>query len=456
MQYRKLAMTRRDLLRSGARTLLTTTAAASLGHLGRVSAYAQSGTDYKALVCIFLFGGNDANNVVVPLDSTRYAAYQAVRQNLAIPAAQLLPAPALDGALYGLHPSMAALAPLYASPAQDLAVVANVGMLVRPTTREQYLGRAVPVPGNLFSHSDQQQQWQNAAPLGGVTTGWAGRVADKIVGLNYPSNFPPSIGVSGNSLQLIGQTTQPTTVQGEGFGLDGSDDSAQAVARDAALREILTVSSGAVLVQASSQVLGDALKVAQLVDDATSNATPLVTQFPNTGLGQQLAQVARIIQVRAALGLKRQIFFCSLGGFDTHSGQLGTHANLLTELSQAMLAFYNATGELGVRDGVVTFTESEFSRTFQPNGTIGTDHAWGGHQIVMGGAVRGGDLYGRFPTLALRGPDDSGDRGNWIPSVSLDQYGATMAQWFGVPAAELASVFPNLANFGATPTLRFV
>ena len=456
MSHRKLAMTRRDLLRSGARTLLTTAAAASLGHLGRVSAYAQSGSDYKALVCIFLFGGNDANNLVVPLDNTRYAAYQAVRQNLAIPANQLLPAPAANGEAYGLHPSLAPLAPLYASPASDLAVVANVGMLVRPTTRAQYLDRAVPVPGNLFSHSDQQQQWQNGAPLGGVTTGWAGRVADRIVGLNSPSNFPPAIGVSGNSLQLIGQVTQPTTVQGDSFGLEGSDDSAQAVARETALREILTVSSGAVLVQASSQVLADALKVAQLVDEATSNAAPLVTQFPTTGLGQQLSQVARIIQARNALGLRRQIFFCSLGGFDTHSGQLGTHASLLTELSQAMSAFYNATGELGVRDGVVTFTESEFSRTFQPNGTIGTDHAWGGHQLVMGGAVRGGNLYGRFPTLALRGPDDSGDRGNWIPSVSLDQYGGTMAQWFGVPAAELGAVFPNLANFGATPTLGFV
>jgi len=454
--HRTLHLTRRDLLRSGSRTLLTTAAAASLGHLGRVSAHAQTAPDYKALVCIFLFGGNDANNMVVPLASSSYQAYQTVRGSLAIPTSQLVAVAAANGTPYGLHPSLAPLAPLYTGAARDLAVVANVGMLVRPTTRQDYLNRTVPVPGNLFSHSDQQQQWQNAAPLGGVTTGWGGRVADRTVGLNYPSQFPPAVGVSGNSLQLLGQSTQPTTVQGDGFGLEGSDDSAQAVAREKALREILTVSSGAMLVQAASQVLGDALKVAQLVDEATNNSSPLNTVFPTTGLGQQLLQVAKIIQVRAALGMKRQIFFCSLGGFDTHSGQLGTHAALLTELSQAMLAFYNATGELGVRDGVVTFTESEFNRTFQPNGTAGTDHAWGGHQLVMGGAVAGGDVFGRFPTLALRGPDDSGDRGNWIPSVALDQYGATLAQWFGVPPAELPAVFPSLANFAPNTTLPFL
>lgn len=443
-----LQTTRRQLLRLGFRTASTLGAGAAFGHLGRVNAWAQSGTDYKALVCIFLFGGNDTNNMIIPLSSAGYQQYQTVRQNLALAANTLLPVTTSQNETYGLHPSLQPLHGLYTA-SRDLAVVSNVGMLVRPLTRSEYLQRSKPVPSNLFSHSDQTQQWQNAAPLGGLSTGWGGRIADKLVGLNYPSQFPVAIGVSGNSLQLVGQTTQPTSVQDSSFGLEGSDDSAVSIARDKALQEILAMSSGAVLVQAASQVLTDALKVAQLVDQASASAPPLNTVFPDTGLGQQLLQVARIIQIRAQLGMKRQIFFCSLGGFDTHSNQLGSHAALLTQVAQAMAAFNNATGEIGVRDSVTTFTESEFSRTFQPNGTAGTDHAWAGHQLVMGGAVNGGDIYGRFPTLALGGPDDSGNRGNWIPSVSLDQYGATLATWFGVQPGDLPSVFPNLVNFSS-------
>jgi uncharacterized protein (DUF1501 family) len=397
-------------------------------------------------VCIFQFGGNDANNMVVPLGAAQYQAYQGVRQGLAIPSAQLLPVTKSNNETYGLHPGLAPLHPLYGQ-ARHLAVVTNVGMLVRPLNRQEYLQRQVPVPMNLFSHSDQQQQWQNAAPLGGINTGWGGRIADKVAILNSPSQFPPAVGVAGNSLYLNGQSTQPTAISGNDFGISGSDNTPASDARDAALQAMLSFSSGATLVQASNMVLADAIRVAQLVDDAVTNATPLVTQFPATGLGQQLAQVARIIQVRNELGMKRQIFFCTQGGYDTHAGQLGTHAALLGDLGQSMLAFYNAMGELGVQQNVTAFTESEFSRTFQPNGTAGTDHAWAGHQLILGGAVRGGDLYGTYPTLALQGPDDSGSRGNWLPTTSLDQFGATLATWFGVNSGDLASVFPNLVNF---------
>jgi uncharacterized protein (DUF1501 family) len=446
--------TRRELLRLGCRTASTVGTAAAFGHLGRVNAWAQ-GEDYKALVCIFMFGGNDANNMVVPLSTTGYQAYQSVRQNLAISAATLLPIATSSGNSYGLHPSLAPLLPMY-NTTRDLAIVSNVGMLVRPLTRQEYQQRLYPVPGNLFSHSDQQQQWQNAAPLGGVSTGWCGRVADKVVGLNYPSNFPIGIGVSGNSLQLVGQTTQPTTVNGSTFGLEGSGDSPVAEARDEALQQILTMSSGVVLMQAANRVLTDAIRVAQLVDEASQNAPPLNTAFPQTGLGQQMLQAARIIQIRNQLGLKRQIFFCSIGGFDTHSNQLAAHAALLGEVAGAMAAFYQATGEMSLTNNVTVFTESEFNRTFQPNGSAGTDHAWGGHQLVLGGAVNGGDLYGHFPTLALQGPDDSGNRGNWIPSVALDQYGAKLASWFGVTPGDLDSVFPNLANFATAPPVGFL
>ena len=246
-----------------------------------------------------------------------------------------------------------------------------------------------------------------------------------------------------------------TTINSAEFGIAGSDHSAAADARNSSLQEMLSFDSGVVLLQSANTVLRDAIRVAQLVEDATRNTPALVSQFPGTGLGQQLAEVAKIIQARTALGMRRQIFFVTHGGFDTHNGQLGSHANLLTQLAQGMGAFHNAMGELGVQDSVVTFTESEFSRTFQPNNGAGTDHAWGGHCLVLGGGVKGGNTYGRFPVLALGGDDDSGNRGNWIPSVSLDQYGASIAQWFGVPANELTQVFPNLANF-ASPTVGFM
>ncbi len=445
---------RREFLDRGCRTLSMLASASALGHLGKMSALAQPGPDYKALVCIFQFGGNDANNVIIPLSSSGYQSYQTVRQGLSIPAASLLAVTNSKNETYGLHSSLAALHPLYTQN-KHLALLYNMGTLVRPLTRQQYQQGSQPVPMNLFSHSDQQQQWQNAAPLGGVSTGWCGRVADKVQVLNGASSFPPSVGVAGNSLQLLGQATQPTAITGNNFGTEGSDHTPAADGRDLALQEILAFSSGAALVQGSNQVLGDAIRVARLVDQAINTSSPLVTVFPATGLGQQLAQVARIIQVRAALGMQRQIFFCTQGGYDNHAGQLGTHAALLLELSQGMAAFYNAMGELGVQDKVTTFTESEFSRTFQLNGTAGTDHAWGGHQLALGAAVKGGNSYGTFPTLALQGPDDSGSRGNWIPTTSLDQYGATLASWFGVSALDMGYVFPNLPNFAAA-NLGFV
>ena len=442
---------RQFMLKSG-RLISTAFSAAALAPFGLINAHAQTTSSYKAMVCIFLFGGNDANNMVVPTGNG-YSAYQSVRQGLAIPQASLLPITNSTGGTFGLHPSLQPIHPLYASG--KLAVVNNVGMLVRPTTRAQYLARTVPVPNNLFSHADQQQQWQNASPLVASTTGWAGRVADRVNLLNQPSNFPPSVSIAGNSLQLIGQSTLPTTINSTEFGVLGSDHTPASDARNASLQEMLSFDSGAVLLQSANSVLRDAIRVAQLVEDATRNSPALVSQFPGTGLGQQLAEVAKIIQARTALGMRRQIFFVTQGGFDTHNGQLGTQANLLTQLAQAMLAFHNAMGELGVQDGVVSFTESEFSRTFQPNNGAGTDHAWGGHCLALGGGVKGGNTYGRFPVLALGSDDDSGNRGNWIPGISLDQYAASIAQWFGVPANELTQVFPNLANFPA-PTAGFM
>jgi uncharacterized protein (DUF1501 family) len=437
---------RRNFLRFGCCSVSTLTVASQFSRLGMINALAQSTGDYKALVCIFLFGGNDANNTVLPV-SSQYPQYAAVRGSLAIPQANILQCPTSSGAVYGLHPSLAAIHPLWAQ--RRLAIMANVGMLVRPTTRQQYQAGA-QVPSNLFSHSDQTSQWQTAMPQGG-TTGWGGRIADKLTqyGINQPSTFPLGVSVSGGAQLLNGVTTKPATVSpGQtSTGLEGTNPNNPAmVARDVSVQELLQMDSGLALVQAASAGTSEGIRIAQIVSQATSS-NPLATQFPATGLGNQLAQIARLIQVRAQLGMRRQIFFASMGGFDTHSNQLPDHINLLSQLGDAMAAFHNATVELGVANQVTTFTESEFSRTFQPSQGAGTDHAWGGHHFVMGAAVRGGELYGTFPTLALQGPDDSGNRGNWIPTTSLDQYGATLATWFGVPPSDLLSVFPNLANF---------
>jgi uncharacterized protein (DUF1501 family) len=296
---------------------------------------------------------------------------------------------------------------------------------------------------NLYSHSDQQNEWQNAVPQGGATTGWSGRLADKLAG-GSGTLVPPCISISGNTLQLIGENTQPSTVNTSNFGL-------VAPATDpgsTALLNMLSLSSGVTLIQAAQSSLKDAIAVAQAVNAAVAGSSSLGVTFANTDIGTQLAQVAKLIQVRAALGATRQIFFCSQGGYDTHSNQLPQQVTLFTNLANAMAAFDQAMGLLTVQSNVTTFTESDFNRTFQPNGNAGTDHGWGSHALIMGGAVNGGNLYGTFPILTLAGPDDSTNRGTWVPSTSEDQYAGALAKWFGLSAqADLDYVFPNLRNF---------
>jgi uncharacterized protein (DUF1501 family) len=431
---------RRDFLRLGCRTISTVGAAAAFGQAGLVSARAQTVSDYKALVCIFLFGGNDGNNLLVPTDTPTYTMYRNVRQNLALAQAALVP---LAGTNFGLHPSLAPLGPLFAPTAKRLALVANVGTLVQPVSRGSNGNLIGTVPLNLFSHSDQTSEWQNSIPQGGATTGWEGRLVDKIFAGGTPA-FPPAIGVGGGALQLVGQNqgTQPTTITLKGFSLLAPTTDAGT----GALQNMLNLKSGVTLVQAAQKSMNDAIGVARAIDAAVNGSNPVGT-FPNSDIGNQLSQVAQIIQVRASLGATRQIFFCSQGGYDTHSDQLPQQAQLLGDLANAMAAFDTAMGALGVVNNVTTFTESEFSRTFQPNGNAGTDHAWGSNHIVMGGAVKGGQIYGRYPTLALNTTDDSGDRGNWIPTSSTDQYGAALANWFGLQPADVPYVFPNYANF---------
>lgn len=417
---------------------------------GLLPAMAQSGPDYRALVCVFLYGGNDSNNTIVPMDDATFQAYTSIRGSLALSASDLTPAvTSVSGAPYAFHGKLAEVASLFSS--KELAVVANVGPLVQPLTRDQYQQQQAPIPSNLFSHSDQQLEWQTSIAQGHSPTGWAGRAADYIESQKINSGaFPTFLSLSGNSLLGTGVSTQPAAITpGQSLELQGFDSSGASQARWSALNSLLTTNTGMSLAQAANDTLSHSIADAKSLSDALAKATPLKTQFPKSGLAAQLQQVAQIIQVHDDLGMRRQIFFCSLGGFDTHTNEIATHNNLYAQLSPALAAFYDATQELGMASNVTLFTESDFSRTLQPTSGGGSDHAWGANHLVVGGAVAGGQIFGQFPTYELAGPNDADTRGRWIPTTSVDQYGATLSSWFGIPDSALATVFPNFSNFSS-------
>jgi len=445
-------LSRRGFIRAGAATV----GSVALRPFGGLPLLAQSGPGYRALVCVFLFGGNDSNNTVIPMDDASYQAYLSLRAGLALQSSDLTPAvTSVSGSPYAFHGKLAEVASLFGS--QELAVVANVGSLVQPLTRDQYQNQQAPVPLNLFSHSDQQLQWQTSLAQGHSPTGWAGRAADYIAGQGInSSNFPVFLSMAGNTLEGFGVETQPAAITpGQSLQLAGFNNSPESQARWNALNTLLTTDTGVSLVQAANKTMAISISDAKALEAALGKATPLKTQFPKSGLGAQLAQVAQMIQAASYLGMRRQIFFCSLGGFDTHTNELNTHNTLYPELSPALAAFYDATQEIGMAQNVTTFTESDFSRTFQPTTGDGSDHAWGSHHLVLGGAVQGGRIFGKFPTFELGGPDDADVRGRWIPTTSIDQYGATLCSWFGIPDGALPGIFPNLANFG-TAKLTFL
>jgi uncharacterized protein (DUF1501 family) len=425
----------------------------ALRPFGALNALAATPTDYKALVCVFLFGGNDANNTLIPYDTAGYNNYSTIRGPLAIAQSSLLPLTPLPN--FALNPNLPDIQTLFNSG--NIAVVANVGTLMEPTTKAQFQA-GTDLPTNLFSHPDQQLEWQNASQSGATPSGWAGRIADQLnAAYNSSAQIPMITSVDGDTLFCNGTGSTPVSVSpGNLSGAQCSEGTTECGAQLLTAQALLGFNSGVTLVQADDTITTNAYAYAKTLSAAVQSVSPLQTVFPSGNtLASQLKQVAQIIQVRAALGVSRQIFFCGVGNFDTHSDQLTLQNGLLAAISPALAAFYNATVELGVQNSVTSFTMSDFSRTFQPNSNTGSDHAWGSHHFVMGGAVKGGQMYGTFPTLALGGPDDSGSNGRWLPSTGSVQYAATLASWFGVTPAQMPAIFPNIGSF-ASANLGFV
>lgn len=424
--------------------------------------------DYKALVCLFLFGGNDSWNMVVPTSTSEFNAYYASRgggtaSSLAIERAALLPlvpqTPDPSGASYGLHPSMGGLQSLF--NAGRAAVIANVGPLIRPTTKADYQIAASsghPLPPQLFSHNDQQDQWHSLRGRAILKSGWGGRVADVLDAQVGGQRLPVNVSLAGQTFFQAGTIATPYVMGSTGanvFAGLSEDPRASAGAnslarsRRAAFEAIAGASHGTVYERAFAAVQRRAVQFADTVNSALAASRDFAA-LPDSGaqlspLQTQLRTVAKLIDVRARLSMSRQIFFVSTGGFDTHDDQNADQPGLLGNVSASITSFYAALQEIGMEHSVTLFTQSDFGRTLTSNGD-GSDHAWGGVQLVVGGAVRGGEIYGRYPLLAINGPDDVGG-GRIIPTVSADQYAATLARWFGVSDANLSQVCPSIDNF---------
>jgi uncharacterized protein (DUF1501 family) len=422
----------------------------------RHAALAQSPSDYRALVCIFLAGGNDGENTVIRFDTAGYQTYASIRppaSGLNIQQSQLLPIqPARGGPPFGFHPGCIGLRDLFEK--KQLAVVANMGALAAPSTKPGLETQGAPRPANLFSHADQQRILNSAVASGNSRTGWGGRIADRLDAINGGLLFPPAIATERGSIFANGVSSLPLTV-GAGATLEfaTTDNSQVDALAEAAMQQILAQPRGNIydlFAQRDAQEsLASRSVLSPLLTASRSVARPFFSGLTSDVAGRLLT-IALILEGRQQIGLRRQIFYAYQDSYDTHGDQLETQAGLLTDLSQAIAAFQSALSALGLTNSVTTFTLSDFGRTFQPASGNGTDHGWGNYAFVVGGAVRGGDFYGTVPTPALNGPDDLGNAGRWIPTTSLEQYGATLARWFGIGDGDLPYIFPNIGAFPNT------
>jgi uncharacterized protein (DUF1501 family) len=422
-------------------------------------AAASVATDYKALVCIFLYGGNDYANTVTPYDQASYDAYARLRPGLAYQRAALdptllTPTTALGGGRqYALAPALAPLMPVF--NAGKMAVMLNVGTLAQPTTKAQYTAKSVSLPPKLFSHNDQQSYWQSSSPEG-ASSGWGGRIGDLMQSGNG-SSLLTCINAAGNAVFLAGKTAFQYSVSTNGpIPLTGNTTVYSSATASAALKSLMTGLRANIFENEHAKVSKRSLDTGAQVTGALAAAPAFTTVYPTgNSLADQLKVVARMISVGNELGAKRQVFFVSLGGFDLHDNLVTQQPILLDRVATAMRAFYDHTVELGISDKVTAFTGSDFGRTLVPN-TDGSDHGWGSMHFVMGGAVKGRQFYGTPPEIASNGPDDVG-QGRLLPAIAVDQYASTLASWFGVSNTDMTTVLPNMGSYNpSTWNLGFV
>jgi uncharacterized protein (DUF1501 family) len=463
-------LSRRAFLRRTKQVAIAGTAssfAMGLAGIGEAAAF-NAGSDYKALVCIFLYGGNDHNSTMIPFDSTNYDLYSAIRGGGAgqtaggialaradLAATALTPAGGqtlTNNLQYALAPQMTRLKARFDEG--RMAPLLNVGPLVTPLTLAQYQSSnlvANPRPAKLFSHNDQQSTWQSSKPEG-ATDGWGGRMGDLALSSNTNSLFT-CISATGNAVFLSGQQALSYQVSSGGaLGVNGIKGNLfGSSAGSTALRTLMTQTSSHVLEAEYNRVAKRSIDSESVVTAALQPITLATSFTPATGrnsLAEQLRIVARLIAARQPLGAKRQVFMVSMGGFDLHDNLIANQAGLMGQLDFAMDAFYRSTVELGVADKVTTFTASDFGRTLQSNGD-GSDHGWGSHHFILGGAVNGGRYYGVAPQVSVKSTDQVG-QGRLLPTVSVDQYSSTLASWFGVSTSELPSVAPNIGRFASS------
>ncbi|MEO8137735.1 MAG: DUF1501 domain-containing protein [Betaproteobacteria bacterium] len=433
-----------------------------LAAVERNTALAQTAPDYKALVCIYLQGGNDGENTLIRYDAAGYQKYAAIRaaaSGINIPQGQLHPIqPRSIATPFGFHPACAPLQALFQQ--NKLAVVSNMGMLVRPSTKTGLETQGAARPANLFSHNDQEQELQSGDGTGFTRVGWGGRIADKLDPFNPGTLFPALVSTNGMRIFTSGRTSIPLAVpENPYFTLYSSGNPATFnayqfdVLRDAALREILAQDLANTYDLAARLLSEEGLDASSVVQPILQNTASIVKPFfagLTTSIANQLKTVALLMEGRAQTQMKRQVFYAHQWGYDTHGTQASQHFTLLNDLSLAIKAFQDAVAALGIANNVTSFTLSDFGRSLKPAGNGGTDHAWGNYAFVIDGAVRGGDFYGTLPTQSLDGPDDLGKDGRWIPTTSLEQYGATLARWLGIAELDLPYVFPNIGAFANT------